>query len=126
LLEFLVLVGGLAFALVRRRSLPRPAAWLAAGLTLVLCGRMAGWLGRIFLASVLVQTDFALYSAVLSILTGAISTVGLIFIICSVFMSRSDTEPGNPPCNVEATNDLSDSSNGENPYSPPATASKRQ
>ncbi len=126
LLQLLVLVGGILFAITRMRRFPTAAKWLIVGLTAILLGSV--WMaGQILFGTRTTQPeDFVFYNSILSIMVVLASSAGLVSMIYAVFVSRSDGESsefpiyeGTPRRNIESSND-------SNPYSAPAATSEQQ
>lgn len=123
IIQIVVIFGCFVFAIFRIRQFPKPATWLAAGLVVILCNRVGGWIGTILLARTTTPQNFVFYNSMLSMLLILIGTTGLAMMVYAVFAERTTTRT-----NVLHTNDDRTSktnvtpSKDSNPYSTPSAS----
>lgn len=120
ILNILVILGGLVFAVTRIRKYPKPATWLAAGLALVLVSRISGWVGNVYLARTYGTENGIYYQGVLSGILTLVMTSGLVSIIYAVFVSRSDKPSEAIPRSDQRKVSSAPLEKDSNPYSTPS------
>ena len=92
-LQSLLIIGGFLFAFTRMSRFPKPAAWLAGGLAVILIGRLIGWLVPFLLVRKMGAEEFGYYSLLGPACSSLTLTVGLACMIYAVFVSRKPRSP---------------------------------
>jgi uncharacterized membrane protein SirB2 len=122
LIQTLVLLGGIVFAMTQIHKFPKPAIWLALGLSLMLIARVMGWAGTLFLSRTTTATEFASSNVMLSTMLVLVSTAGLAVVIGAVFVSRSSHASAEFPGREGRVRKPAGSTNNPNPYTAPSSA----